>query len=242
MNTHRLKETQAFTLIELLIVVTIISIIGIASIWGFSRMRDMQDSETMTKIISNSLASFDRSIQNHEITSYEVFFDSGSLGFITNTDWYKNTSHITYMFDFLTKTGILMNKSTSTGMWNIEYWAYETQPQSNILVASGGIQAFSFPKNLEKRWYQISNSADDMNLNDLTIQYYNLTNRNSLAEEEVTLIKIEGWDGVSYSSLLVRNVLGKKVLQGSWSTLDDLEKAIITFEKNGKEMEMVISK
>lgn len=236
------KIPFAFTLIELLIVVTIISIIGISSLWWFSRMRDSQDSETTTKIISDTIVSLDRSIQNHEITSYEVLFASGSLGFIVNTDWYKNTSHIAYTFDFRIGTGIFMNKSTSTGMWNIEYRARDARPQSNILVASGGIQAFSFPKNLEKRWYQITNSADDMDLNDLTIQYYNLTNRNSLAEEEVTLTKIVGWAGVSYDSLLIRNVLGKKVLQGSWTSLDDLEKATITFEKNGKEMEMILSK
>lgn len=44
-----------------------------------------------------------------------------------------------------------------------------------------------------------------------------------------------------YTTLLVRNVLGKKVLLGSaGATIDTLQKATLLFEKNGKEMEMVL--
>lgn len=74
------------------------------------------------------------------------------------------------------------------------------------------------------------------------MQYYNLTNTQSTPEKEVRLMKIVGGNNQPYTSLLIRNVLGKKILQGSGATLNSLEKATLTFEKNGKEMEMIISR
>ena len=96
-----IKTSNAFTLIELLIVVAIIAIIGITSISGLSRMLVVQDAETTTKIITNTLDSFDRAVTNHEITSYEVVFESGTQGFIANLDWYKKTTPVRYSFDFV---------------------------------------------------------------------------------------------------------------------------------------------
>ncbi len=43
---------------------------------------------------------------------------------------------------------------------------------------------------------------------------------------------------MSYASLTIQNVLGSKVIMGSGT---NLEKATLTFEKNGKEMSLVVT-
>ncbi len=98
---------NAFTLIELLIVISIIGIIGLASITGFSRMAEVQDIETTINAITNELSSYDRAVSRHEITSYDAVFESGSIGFVSNLDWYKKSSPLHYRFDFVTGTGIV---------------------------------------------------------------------------------------------------------------------------------------
>lgn len=77
------KFTSAFTLIELLLVVTIIAIIGITSVSGFSRMLEAQDADTTMKSIENTIDSLDRDILRYNSVSYDTL-ESGSVGFTTN--------------------------------------------------------------------------------------------------------------------------------------------------------------
>jgi hypothetical protein len=78
-------------------------------------------------------------------------------------------------------------------------------------------------------------------MNSYEIQYYNLTNSEKIPEREVYLMGITGGNGIPYQSLLVRNILGKKVLQGSGASIDLLEKATLFFEKNGKPSQITLS-
>lgn len=233
---------QGFTLIELLMVVTIIAIIGIASISGFSRMNQVQDSETSVKLISNTLDSLEHDILGHKMVSYDAVFESGSVGFTTNLDWYKKKPLLQYSFDFITGTGMIRSSGTGTWLIYLRLATYDTSGKAQQLSESGWTSIFSFPSGIQKRWYQILGNLDGRGLNSFIIQYYNLTN--STPENETHLIKIEGtieWSSKQYNSLLVRNVLGRKFLKGSGTTMDELEKATLTFEKNGKEMPLVVT-
>lgn len=236
----RWADHSAFTLIELLIAVTIIAIIGIVSISWFSRMTQVQDAETTIKVVANALDSFDRAVMRHRIASYDVIFETGSIGFAANLDGYRKTTPTEYSFDFINGSGVAKSTDTSAQMWELNFFTYDTSWDIHTLPASGGIQPFSFPRNIQKRWFGISSGVGDRVLNSYIMQYYNLTNIRSLPENEVRLVGIVWWNNVPYASLTVRNILGKKVLQGSGTTLDTLEKATLSFEKNGKEMQMVL--
>ncbi len=85
-------------------VVTIMSIIGIASIAGFSQMLMSQDAETTTKNITNTLNALDQDISRYRSTSYDMIFESGSIGFLANIDWYKQDSPLRYGYNFSTAT------------------------------------------------------------------------------------------------------------------------------------------
>lgn len=83
---------------------------------------------------------------------------------------------------------------------------------------------------------------DNTQTNSYAMQYYRLSDTENIAENEVRLVSIAGSDGTLYDALMVRNILGKKILIGSGTMLQDLEKATLTFEKNGKEMTLLLSR
>ena len=205
-------------------------------------MSQTQDSETAVKGITNGIDSFDRAVANHEITAYDAVFASGSIGFATNLDWYKKTTPVAYSFDFETRTGSITSTRASEETWELVFSAPDTPGKTLTLSASGGFQVFSFPTNLEKRQFRISSGIGDEYLNSFEMRYYSLSNARLVPESEIRLVKIEGESGLLYDALTIRNVLSKKSLHGSGTTIDTLEKAILTFEKNGKEMKMTVSR
>lgn len=231
---------EGFTLAELLIVVTIIAVIGIASISGFSRMNSVQDMETLGGSISNTIESFDRDIIHHHSSSYETIFESGSIGFTTSVDYYQKHIPIRYAFDFPTASGSVETLGSGTGIIQLFFHSENALGDTMQVTESVTVQPFAFPKNIEKRSFWIEafmSSGDTMNY---VMQYYNLSNREGIPENEAFLRRIVGSDGTSYNGLIVRNVRGQKTILGSWVTLQPLTKATLTFEKNGQETELII--
>lgn len=204
-------------------------------------MLEVQDSETTVRVVSNSIDSLNQAVMRNSIISYEALFQTGSTGLIVDLDRYKKKTPVNYSFRFNTGTGSIVSTNTSTGTWELNFMTYDTQGKTIILPAKGGSQIFSIPSDIQKGWYQISSSIGNENLNSYEIQYYNTTNTERLPEKEVSLMKIIGGDGLNYPALVFRNILGQKSLMGSGTTLVPLKKATLTFEKNGKEMELILS-
>ena len=121
-------KSPAFTLIELLLVVTIMAIIGITSVSGFSRMLEVQDADTTMKSIENTIDSLDRDILRYNSVSYDTLFESGSVGFTTNLDAYRKNPLLQYSFNFSVGTGTLSaTGSTGTGVIGLYFATYNTQ-------------------------------------------------------------------------------------------------------------------
>ena len=230
-----------FTLVELLMVVTIMSIIGIASIAGFSQMLMSQDAETTTKNITNTLNALDQDISRYRSTSYDMIFESGSIGFITNIDWYKQDSSLQYSYNFSTATWDIRTTGLGTGSIDVHLASQDSIGENLQLSQSGGYKVFSFPSNMQKRWYEITGTKDDIGTNSFNIQYYQLSPIKDAWENEIQLIRIVDSGSLSYDALIIRNVLGKKSLIGSWATLRILEQAVLIFEKNWKEISLALT-
>lgn len=185
-------RSRAFTLVELLLVVTIIAIVGIVSVSSFSRLGDSGDAEATVKSVSSAIGSLDRSVGRSEIVSYDAVFESGSIGFLMYLDSYRKASALDYSFRFPTATGEVRSVSAGTGAAELHFSASDASAKTVMLSMSGMVQTFSFPPNLEKRWYRVSASLDDTDLNSLEIQYYNLYNVQNTPEKEVRLVSILG--------------------------------------------------
>jgi hypothetical protein len=71
------------------------------------------------------------------------------------------------------------------------FTAQDSVEKTIVIDMSGGIQPFSLPRGMQKKWYQISGASGDKNLNSFIIQYYNLTNTSNSPVNEVQLIGIK---------------------------------------------------
>jgi len=123
-------------------------------------MSDVQDTETIIATIDDTIDGFDRLITKHEVTSYEVIFESGSLGFMTNTDWYKKIHPLQYSFNFHTATGSITSTNTSTGIWEMNFSTHDAVSQVLTVPANSGVQYFNFPQNIQSRWYKIMSQVE----------------------------------------------------------------------------------
>lgn len=102
------KKKIAFTMIELLVVVSIISIISITAInWFFNFL---QNKELVLKAneISLYIDNLDKKIKNHEIYDYNVIIDSSI-----------NNSFITYENIYDTNQNIILNYNINNNQWTI---------------------------------------------------------------------------------------------------------------------------
>lgn len=120
-NTARVLRSpqtkNGFTLIELMVVVTIMAIIGTVLVTPFKMLFDGMSTRDRGQYIADMIRSLDESIEENQAESYEAVFESGSIGFVTNQDWYKKSPVITGTFDFETGTGMLKSIGTGTGVW-----------------------------------------------------------------------------------------------------------------------------
>jgi hypothetical protein len=122
-------------------------------------MSNVQDTETIIATINDTIDGFNGIVAKHEATSYEIIFESGSLGFMTNIDWYKKTYPLQYSFDFHTTTGTILN-NTNTGTWELNFSTHDTVSQVLTVPANSGIRYFSFPQNIQSRWYKITSQVE----------------------------------------------------------------------------------
>ena len=89
--------------------------------------------------------------------------------------------------------------------------------------------------------YELYGAINGSDTNSFLFTPYDSENIGTATEKQVELMSISGAT-VSYPALVIRNVLGKKELYGSGITLDKLDSATLTFEKNGKEIIVTIGK
>lgn len=188
------------------------------------------------------LESLDESVASHEITSYEANFTSGSIGFVVNKNLYGQSDPISLIsLDFASGEGTLKNTSTSTGIWTHEVWNDNRFTSRQSATASGSTMSFSVSGSRTYDMYNIYNVQDGVLLNSFLIGYYDSANQGSPAEKQVRLTAISGTTN-SYDSFTVKNTLGKKELSASGTTLDAIDQATLLFEKNGKEIPLLIQR
>lgn len=116
-------KPKAFTLVELLVVITIIAIMSVAAISGFSHLGDVQDSHLIAQRFTDTIDELDHAVANHEISSYEIQIQSGSLGYRIERDYYGRNDRMSIAsYDYGSGAGVVTSNSISTGSWQIGLW------------------------------------------------------------------------------------------------------------------------
>ncbi len=99
---------NGFTLVELLVAVTIIAIMGTFGITTFESLSQSIISRATMDRIDTEIVSLNREVSQGRMTGYELLFSKDALGIITNTNIYKITMPMTLnTFDWQTFSGSL---------------------------------------------------------------------------------------------------------------------------------------
>ena len=226
---------KAFTLIELLIVITIITILTASGvIYFFRQVSSMKLSSEIEKVV-DIIDNFDSKINDKKILDYNFYFKKNSFWFTwsINNLWLDNFQVLNMNFE--TWTGII--NSNSGTVLKIYSWI---KFQWDKVINSSWKYSYNFLKNLHSK---IVATLSWTNLNDLLIDYYSPYNLIQDNENKLELININSksdktW--ISYNFVEIKNLNWKKYIIPDWGS--DIWKIYLFFEKEWVEKFIEIKK
>ncbi len=214
----------AFTLIEILVSITIISIVSIVTLNWFLNFLEENTIKLKTSDILNNIESLDKKIENKEIFDYEVIFDKN----LTNS-WYIIYENIAWeeikqeIDNINNSNEIKISIKWST--WN--NWYANVYKEHKISIAKK-VNSTDYDFDLEN-WYDYSiywtlSWTTNKILNNIKVKQIDKE------EDEIIITKIsdnEWWDNIN--NVTIKNINWNKNLTNSWNTIWEV---FIYFEKN----------
>lgn len=227
-----MKNKNWFTLIELLIVVTIIAIMWTFSFLSFGNFFDKYEYASYQKRIDNYLDIEDFNVKNNASSSYEITFLSGSTGYTVSKNFFKPTNFVNLNnFDFSTLSWSFSTSAVWDIYYNNDYWNW------NVVTSYfSGSSQISLKE--DYNWSSKINilfTLNWANLNNYDIVFFEL---DILRWDTVT--SISSLSGASlYDKVIYRNILWKKEILWDWTPLDEV---YIILEKWSKEIPIKLTK
>ncbi len=204
----KIKTMVAFTLIEMLISVSIMLIIWVFWIWFLQMFFVKYDIQSIAKKIDNKFNNLDSEIKFWLNDSYELEINSESLWFILNKHFLKKADSM-YLnnFDFLNASWTITTSNTSTWTWFTNFYANNKFQTTYIRSWSWDLINFSFSWS-KNYLYKISSMIDSKPINEYEIIYYAIDNLNNEDSKKVQLVSLS-WAQL-YDKIKIKNVLWKK--------------------------------
>lgn len=223
------KKIIAFTMIELLVVVSIISIISVTSINWFFNFLQNKELNLKANEVSLYIDSLDKKVKNHEIYDYNIIIDSSI-----------NNSFISYENIYDTNQNIILNYDSNNNSWTInlnwltwELWNLIMYKDKKLFFSDNLLWSTSntvFEKNYNyKIMSTLSWVTDITKLNTIDLIRF---------DKESTLLKLlkissDLWTNDIWK-LEIKNIWWKKEFYNSWSMLNKNE-VYLYFENKWKE-------
>ena len=105
---------KGFSLIELLIAISILALVSVASYQGYASFAASQKDHAIVQNLDTFIHSLDAEVANDVISSYVLTFNSGSLGVVATTNSYRLTTPLLLnSFDWVALSGSIDMSSLS---------------------------------------------------------------------------------------------------------------------------------
>lgn len=240
-NLLSLRVASAFTLVELIMVMAIISIV---SVFSFSYFWDFSSKQAINEDLSNintSIKKFDIDVRNMKIYDYKMIFSSWSFYYTTYTNYQNQDYRQIFDFDKNTYSGTLSATWNFVYTWaNFNYSIYSDTKKiltNNMPITS----KYTFLLSDEKNW-QINSSISGAIVNDIYLNFYSQENTSidSNLSSKLILDKIyKGSDKTwELSQLIIENINNKKFIKDQNGQI--IDKAFLFFERAWKEISLEI--
>lgn len=218
------NKIVAFTLIEILVSITIISIVSITTLNWFLNFLEENTIKLKTSNIINNIENLDKKIQNKEIFDYEIVFDKN----FTNS-WYIIYENIAW--EETRQEVVDIDNSNDIKIWikwsSGNNWYANVYKEHKISIAKNVINTeYSF--DLEN-WYDYNiywtlSWTTNKILNNIRVKQIDKE------ENEIIISKITktlSWSNINNISL--QNINWNKQITNSWNIIPN---AFIYFDKN----------
>lgn len=240
-KTKAMKKTKtsklAFTLIELVVVIGIITIVTVWWVSNFSKFIDKQETKQKLDEIKIQIESYEKSIQNYQNYDTKILFSTstGSYWYQTNTNTFDIENASTLTLDSnISYTGSISN-TNSTQSWNFHLYNNEKR-----------YDTFSMNPWETKNWnfdtfknYSIQSFSGSWELNNINIHYFSEPKQNKDEMLQLTSINSkEDQTGTSYQSIQVYILWKKKTISWvttSWVAEENIPEIYLFFYHKGTE-------
>lgn len=238
----KIKNKKAFSLIELLIVIWIITIV--TSVWAFTftSFIDKLDFKTNLWLLLDDFKSLDKKINKKEIFDYEIHLEKWNLFSYS----YENKFDLDYKinlnsFNEITRIWSIDLIGLTSGTWTLKYYKKNKFIKKETLWWD---QTFELKMD-DEIYYKITWMHGWIHLNNTNINYISESN---LKSNDSNYLRIfwantkhdETW--VSYNNIIIQNILWKKIFyENSISESNKINRnsIYIIFENNKLEHEYI---
>lgn len=236
------KKIKAFTLIELIVVSSIMVLISATSVFYFIDFIHLQETEQKVQLLEMDMKKYDQSIKNKEIYDYTMEFNTEK-----SEQWYlvyTNNFDLPFSqkleFNSVSWIGQLSSTWNNANVWSLQFFEKHKKIDTKT-IAWDSTSFFSFKNS---QIYKIVWKMDNTILNTIHVYYFSADNLENQQEGKLRLINIQNSQTSpteTYSELKITNIAWKKVIiwkNNLWEK--DLTKAYLLFELNGKEIYLLI--
>ena len=233
---------KAFTLVELLVVTTIITLLSVWSVFYFLDFVKNQEIIQKVMLIEDNFDDLDKQIKDYKIFDYQLIFNTWSLSNLYVT--YINNFDIPYNQD--------ITFSSTTWIWIIETnwlssqeWKIKLFKKNKLFLfeTKAGNDNYSFVFNKEN-YYKTTWTLSWEILNEIHINYFSEDNiypekNNSLILYDINIKEDKSWTQIS--ELEITNIWWVKKFYDEWVEFLSNE-VYLFFENNWKEKFIKITK
>ncbi|MDD2908102.1 MAG: prepilin-type N-terminal cleavage/methylation domain-containing protein [Candidatus Gracilibacteria bacterium] len=229
------KKKIAFTMIELMVVVSIISIISITSINGFFGFLQNKDLKIKMNYISNNVLDEDKKIKNNEIYDYDLLINTSvNDAYTIYENIYDNNQYINLIYS--NNIGNLNLIGLSGEMWKLLIYKGE-KLKNKIDIPINTYNNIGIENNYDYRFVSVlSGSTNITDLNSIDLIKFDKE------ENKLVLTKISKTIGGSdIGNLEIKNIGGKKEFYNSGAILNQ-DEIYLYFESSGVENYLKLTK
>lgn len=205
-----IKQTSGFTFIELIVVISIISLLSVNSIFYFNDFIWKQELSYDISQLESNINDLDLEIKNQKSFDYSLYFEKGSYWYTIsqNNIWNDIKQEIT--FDTITWSGMINLSPALIDIWEIKIYKWHKKIQQFIQNWSESIDikvddtmeilwtfSWSTLNSLRLAFFDIDKETEIKNTFILDILDKNLVSQNSLTIENISWSKIYNWNNTT---------------------------------------------
>lgn len=119
------KIIKAFTFIEILFVITIISFLSVSAVTYFHNFTNTKKMDSDLYMLKDNIDLLDSKVKNKEVYDYELSFTWGNLHYLYKLNSFVNPSKTIFNFDENTKDFSMKSILGYTWSWDVKVYFWE---------------------------------------------------------------------------------------------------------------------